>query len=109
MKALLGGILDDLSLLDGPLGAPLGLSREGYDAMSNSHWALRAFLPSYFSLPTESLWEYSMHEPNFSFPAYFTDCQKILMEGDRVQDELLLFAVNTCSEATLKVSDYWLG
>lgn len=35
--------------------------------------------------------------------------KKILMEGDRVQDGLLLFAVNTCSEATLKVSDYWLG
>lgn len=94
------------SCLDGPLGALLGLSRKGYDAMANSHWALRVFLPS---LPTESLWEYSMHEPNFSFPAYFTDCQEILMEGDRIRDELLLFAVNTCSEATLKVSDYWLG
>lgn len=58
------------------------------------------------SLSTKSLWESSMHEPNFSSPAYFTDCQKILMKGDRVQDELLFSAVNTCSEATLKVSDY---
>lgn len=35
--------------------------------------------------------------------------KKILMEGDRVGDELPLSAVNTCSEATLKVNDYWLG